>query len=77
MYKTVYYYWVRRTDSSSSLTLLGSGVVGSRMVPETTDDPYVACPAPACNRKGRRSVIREHLAEREDQRHERFDGSEI
>jgi len=47
------------------------------MAPETKDDPYVACPAPACNLKGRRSVIREHLAERDDQRHERFDGSEI
>jgi len=38
---------------------------------------YVGCPAPACNRKDRRSVIREHLAELDDQRHERFDGSEM
>jgi len=45
--------------------------------PERDDEQYVACPAPACNRKARRSVIRDHLAEREDQRHERFDGSEI
>jgi len=47
------------------------------MGPETTDDPYVACPAPACNRKARRSVIREHLSEMDDKRHERYDGSEI
>jgi hypothetical protein len=40
-------------------------------------DQYVACPAPACNRKGRRSVIQEHLAERDDQRHAHYDGSEI
>jgi hypothetical protein len=40
-------------------------------------DQYVACPAPACNRKGRREVIRAHLADMDDQRHERFDGSEV
>ncbi|WP_436926484.1 hypothetical protein [Halosimplex amylolyticum] len=48
-------------------------------MPETAprEREYVACPATACNRKDRRSVIREHLAEMDDQRHERFDGSEI
>lgn len=47
------------------------------MAQEESARQYVACPAPACNRKGRRSVIREHLAERDDQRHERYDGTEI
>jgi len=47
------------------------------MPAETDSEKYVSCPAPACNRKGRRSVIRDHLAERDDQRHERFDGSEV
>jgi len=47
------------------------------MSQEATDDQYVACPAPACNRKGRRSVIRSHLADRDDQRHAQFDGSEV
>lgn len=42
-----------------------------------TEDKYVSCPAPACNRKDRRSVIRTHLADSDDQRHERFDGSEV
>jgi tRNA(Ile)-lysidine synthase TilS/MesJ len=48
-------------------------------MPETAarERDYVGCPAPACNRKDRRSVIREHLAEMDDQRHERFDGTEI
>ena len=44
---------------------------------DTAQREYVACPAPACNRKGRRNVISEHLAEMDDQRHERFDGSEV
>lgn len=44
---------------------------------ETADTQYVACPAPACNRKGRPSVIREHLADRDDERHARFDGTEV
>ncbi|WP_415380736.1 hypothetical protein [Halosimplex sp. TS25] len=44
---------------------------------EASQREYVACPATACNRKGRRSVIRDHLAEMDDQRHERFDGSEV
>ena len=44
---------------------------------ETEADKYVSCPAPACNRKGRRSVISEHLAESDDERHARFDGSEV
>jgi hypothetical protein len=46
---------------------------------ETTEgeEKYVGCPAPACNRKGRKSVIRSHLEEAEDPRHERFDGSEV
>lgn len=48
-------------------------------MPENTASQreYVACPAPACNRKGRPSAIGEHLAELDDQRHERFDGSEV
>jgi len=40
-------------------------------------EPYVSCPAPACNHRDRRSAIRKHLAERDDQRHERFDGTEV
>lgn len=48
-------------------------------MPENTASQreYVACPAPACNRKGRRRVIKEHLGEMDDQRHEHFDGSEL
>ncbi len=41
------------------------------------DQAYVSCPAPACNHRDRRSAVREHLAERDDQRHAEFDGSEI
>ncbi|MEF8812452.1 MAG: hypothetical protein V5A55_01335 [Halovenus sp.] len=41
------------------------------------EQEYVSCPAPACNHRGRRSAVREHLAERDDQRHQRFDGSEV
>lgn len=50
-----------------------------RDMPETAtrEEEYVGCPATACNRKDRRRVIREHLAEMDDKRHERFDGSEI
>ncbi|WP_459192789.1 hypothetical protein [Halosimplex sp. J119] len=44
---------------------------------KTPQREYVTCPATACNRKGRRSVISDHLAEMDDQRHERFDGSEV
>lgn len=47
-------------------------------MPQSSEErEYVACPAPACNRKGRPSVIRDHLADSDDRRHERFDGSEI
>lgn len=42
-----------------------------------TDRQYISCPAPACNRMARRSSIRTHLEDSEDQRHELFDGSEV
>jgi hypothetical protein len=40
-------------------------------------DQYVACPVPACNYRARPSAVREHLAERGDQRHEGLDGTEV
>jgi len=63
--------------SSAPPKLKSGRCVGSGMSRETADDQYVACPAPACNFKGRRSTVKTHLADRNDQRHERFDGSEL